>query len=70
MTDIFAIFWHIWRIFSAATDRPIYGALNFYRDSAANLQCGPVAAVLSKKFLGERASAFPVDTCVQSYLYH
>ena len=27
---------------TTATDRPIYGALNFYRDSAANLQCGPV----------------------------
>ena len=52
---------------ATATDRPIYGALNFYRDSAANLQCGPVAAVLSKEFLGERASAFPVDTCVLSF---
>jgi hypothetical protein len=45
-----------------ATDRPIYGALNFYRDSAANLQCGPVAAVLSKTYIGDNAVAFPVDT--------
>ena len=46
---------------TTATDRPIYAALNFYRDSAANLQCGPVAAVLSKAYLGESAVAFPVE---------
>ena len=46
---------------ATATDRPIYAALNFYRDSAANLQCGPVAAVLSKTYLGEKAGAFPVE---------
>eukprot|EP01043_Picozoa_sp_COSAG02_P064649 COSAG02_NODE_9515_length_2190_cov_6.867527_2_plen_69_part_00 len=46
---------------ATATDRPIYAALNFYRDSAANLQCGPVAAVLSKTYIGENAVAFPVE---------
>ena len=47
---------------TTAQDRPIYGALNQYRDSAANLQCGPIAAVLSKTHIGEAAIAFPVDT--------
>lgn len=37
-------------------------ALNIYRDGGGNMQCGPVAAVLSTRFVGTNAIAFPVDT--------
>ena len=49
-----------------ASDRPVYGAINMYRDSVGNLQCGPVAAVLSTRFVGESAIAWPVDTGVST----
>jgi hypothetical protein len=40
----------------------VYAALNLYRDSAANFQCGPVAAVFNRKYIGEHAVGFPCDT--------
>ena len=45
-----------------AADRPVYGAINMFRDAVGNLQCGPIAAVLSKRFVGKSAIAWPVDT--------
>jgi hypothetical protein len=33
---------------STSTDRPYYAALNMYRGSGGNPQCGPVSAVLSR----------------------
>jgi hypothetical protein len=33
-----------------------------YRDAVGNLQCGPIAAVLSKRLVGKSAIAWPVDT--------
>lgn len=47
---------------NTSAGRPFYSALNLYRDSAGNLQCGPIAAVLSSQFVGTNAIAFPVDT--------
>ena len=47
---------------NASAGRPFHLALNLYRDSAGNLQCGPVAAVLPSQFVGTNAIAFPVDT--------
>ena len=45
-----------------ATSRPVYAALNMYRNSAGNPQCGPVSAVLSRRYVGSQALAAPVDT--------
>ena len=47
---------------ATAVDRPVYAALNLYRDSMANFQCGPVAAVFNREFVGSRAVGFPCDT--------
>ena len=47
---------------ATAADRPVYAALNMYRDAVGNLQCGPVAAVLSTASIGHNAVAWPVDT--------
>eukprot|EP00040_Diaphanoeca_grandis_P034216 m.211239 g.211239 ORF g.211239 m.211239 type:complete len:504 (-) comp33104_c4_seq14:15-1526(-) len=45
-----------------ATDRPYYAALNMYRGSGGNPQCGPVSAVLSRRYVAEQILAAPVDT--------
>ena len=45
-----------------AADRPVYSALNMYRIAAGNPQCGPVAAVFSRRYVGSEAIASPVDT--------
>lgn len=47
---------------STASDRPFYAALNMYRGSGGNPQCGPVAAVLSRTFVANRILAAPFDT--------
>lgn len=47
---------------ATSTDRPVYGAINLYRNSVGNLQCGPVAAVFSNQYIGDRAVTFPVDS--------
>ena len=47
---------------ATASDRPFYAAVNMYRGSGGNPQCGPVAAVLSRAFVAERILAAPVDT--------
>ena len=45
-----------------SADRPVYAALNMYRIAAGNPQCGPVAAVFSRGYVGSQAIASPVDT--------
>ena len=45
-----------------ASDRPFYAALNMYRGSGGNPQCGPVSAVLSRRFLARQILAAPIDT--------
>ena len=45
-----------------ATNRPVYAALNMYRSASGNPQCGPVSAVLSRRYVGLQALAAPVDT--------
>ena len=45
-----------------AADRPVYAALNMYRIAAGNPQCGPVAAVFARSYVGDQAIASPVDT--------
>ena len=47
---------------ATSIDRPVYGAINLYRNSVGNLQCGPVAAVFSNQYIGDRAVTFPVDS--------
>ena len=47
---------------AGAADRPTYAALNMYRASGGNPQCGPVSAVLSRRFVRDRAVGAPVDT--------
>ena len=47
---------------NTSADRPVYAALNMYRIAAGNPQCGPVAAVLSRTYIGDEAIAAPVDT--------
>ena len=36
---------------ATATDRVVYGAVNMYRGSGGNPQCGPVTAILSRSYL-------------------
>ena len=45
-----------------AADRPYYAAVNMYRGSGGNPQCGPVSAVLSRSFLSDQILAAPLDT--------
>lgn len=45
-----------------ASDRLVYGALNMFRSAAGNPQCGPVAAIFSRSYIGEQAIVAPVDT--------
>lgn len=45
-----------------AADRPTYAALNMFRNSAGNPQCGPISAIFSRGYVGEQALAAPVDT--------
>ena len=47
---------------ATSTDRPVYAALNMYRNAAGNPQCGPVAAILSRTYVDGQAIAAPVDT--------
>ena len=47
---------------STSGDRPTYAALNMYRGASANAQCGPIAAIFSREFVGNSAIAAPVDT--------
>jgi hypothetical protein len=45
-----------------SVSRPLYGAINMYRASGGNPQCGPVAAVLSREYIGMEAIVTPIDT--------
>eukprot|EP00049_Salpingoeca_infusionum_P020096 m.363496 g.363496 ORF g.363496 m.363496 type:complete len:533 (-) comp22803_c0_seq1:28-1626(-) len=45
-----------------ALDRPLYAAVNMYKGSGGNPQCGPIAAVFSRQYLQQRILAAPVDT--------
>ncbi|CAE7355241.1 CNGA1 [Symbiodinium sp. CCMP2592] len=45
-----------------AAQRPMYSALNMYRASGGNPQCGPISAILSRKYVNGRAVAAPIDT--------
>lgn len=47
---------------ATASQRPTYAALNMYRSSGGNPQCGPVSAVFSRRWVGSRAIAAPFDT--------
>jgi hypothetical protein len=47
---------------ATSTERPIYAALNMFRGAGANAQCGPIAAVFSREYVGTEAVAAPVDT--------
>ena len=44
---------------SGAADRPTYAALNIYRGSAGNPQCGPVSAIFSRRYVQDRVSLSP-----------
>jgi hypothetical protein len=46
-----------------ALSRPIYGAVNMYRGSGGNPQCGAISAVFRRAYIGEAAIlASPLDT--------
>ncbi|CAE7627010.1 CNGA1 [Symbiodinium sp. CCMP2456] len=45
-----------------AAQRPMYSALNMYRASGGNPQCGPISAILSRKYINGSAVAAPIDT--------
>lgn len=46
-----------------STDRLVYGAVNMYRSSGGNPQCGPVAAILSRSYIQDvDVLAAPMDT--------
>lgn len=45
-----------------AADRPTYAALNMFRISGGNPQCGPISAVFSRQFVGSEVIASPLDT--------
>lgn len=43
-----------------AKSRPFYVAVNMYRVSGGNPQCGPITAVLSRQYVGDKILAAPV----------
>ncbi|CAE7496921.1 CNGA1 [Symbiodinium natans] len=45
-----------------ASQRPMYSALNMYRASGGNPQCGPISAILSRRYVNGSAVAAPIDT--------
>ena len=45
-----------------STDRPLYAALNMYRGSGGNPQCGPITAILNREYLQDDIICAPVDT--------
>ena len=45
-----------------ASSRPFYAALNMYRGSGGNPQCGGISAVLSSSYLNNQILAAPLDT--------
>lgn len=45
-----------------ASSRPVYAGLNMYRASAGNPQCGPISAVISRRWVQADAVAAAVDT--------
>ena len=47
---------------ATAADRPFYAAVNMYRGSGGNPQCGPVSVVLSRRYLAGQILGAPVDT--------
>eukprot|EP00041_Stephanoeca_diplocostata_P035497 m.1256167 g.1256167 ORF g.1256167 m.1256167 type:complete len:489 (-) comp24710_c1_seq55:4164-5630(-) len=47
---------------ATAKSRPFYAAVNMYKGSGGNPQCGPISAVLSRQYVGDRILAAPVDT--------
>lgn len=47
---------------STAASRPVYAAINLYRNSAGNAQCGPIAAVFSRRYIADQYIAAPIDT--------
>ena len=49
---------------ATSANRPVYAALNMYRGSGGNPQCGPVSAVYSRRYVSTDAIAAPVDTVI------
>jgi hypothetical protein len=45
-----------------STDRPVYAALNMYRSSGGNPQCGSIAAIFSRDYISNHILAAPLDT--------
>uniref|UniRef100_A0A0G4GCV6 Uncharacterized protein n=1 Tax=Chromera velia CCMP2878 TaxID=1169474 RepID=A0A0G4GCV6_9ALVE len=43
-------------------DRPVYAAVNMYRASGGNPQCGPITAVFSRRYIGNQLLSAPLDT--------
>lgn len=48
--------------YNTSADRPIYAAINMYRASGGNPQCGAVTAVMSRAYLKDQFVGAPVDT--------
>jgi hypothetical protein len=44
-----------------AADRPLYSALNMYRGSGGNPQCGSIGAVFSREYIQGGSSSFPAS---------
>eukprot|EP00039_Didymoeca_costata_P027026 m.17251 g.17251 ORF g.17251 m.17251 type:complete len:492 (-) comp5958_c0_seq2:65-1540(-) len=45
-----------------SADRPYYAAINMFRGSGGNPQCGPATVVLNPEYIENRILAAPVDT--------
>jgi hypothetical protein len=48
--------------YNTSADRPFYAAINMYRASGGNPQCGAVTAVLSRAYLADQFVGAPFDT--------
>ena len=53
-----------WR---STSDRPVWGALNIFRKALGNPVCGPVSAVLSRRYVGQHALVTPVDSGLKQW---
>jgi len=47
---------------ATSQDRPMYAALNMYRGSGGNPQCGPIAMVFNRSYIQDQILAAPMDT--------
>eukprot|EP00730_Choanoeca_flexa_P011813 TRINITY_DN2822_c0_g1_i1.p1 TRINITY_DN2822_c0_g1~~TRINITY_DN2822_c0_g1_i1.p1 ORF type:complete len:494 (+),score=97.98 TRINITY_DN2822_c0_g1_i1:40-1521(+) len=47
---------------NTSASRPVYAAINMFRGSGGNPQCGPISAVYSRKYIDNQAIVAPIDT--------